>query len=263
MWGALGGRGLVLGACVAALSVALAVPAWGAREQRGNIIVSLSGEVTPHELPREGAVPASIRTRSVFSTANHRRLPQLRRIDITLGGQGALSYSGLPMCPMHLLHVTTEKQARAACGAARVGYGRMRADIVLPGQGSSTFGAQLIAFNGRLRDGSHSILVDAHSKAPPVSFVMPFVLHGTPGGETRLSAKLPADAGGWAHVRGFDLTLKRRYRDMGKLRSFVNAGCPAPHGFDGMVFPLAEATYVFTGGRKVTTEALGACNVSK
>jgi hypothetical protein len=248
---------------LAALAVVLTGSAAAERAQKGNLIVSLNARLTPHALPRVGQAPATVRLRAAFATDDGSRVPQLRTMAVVLGTRGQFDAT-LPICRLSGIRATSASQALRACGPALVGHGRLAAEIFLPGQERVPFVARLLAFNGVSSRGRPLILADVHSKNPPVSFVMRFLVkpiaHGT---ATALIAKLPAAAGQWAHVERFDLTLGRRFQRDGETHSFVNAGCPAPAGFGGLVFPFAEATYGFAGGKAVSAAVIRGCQVRK
>jgi hypothetical protein len=243
------------------VAVALVVAAAsGERAQEGNLIVSLSGELSPHDLPRVGTAPVKISLDSAFSTADGSRLPQLRRIAIKFGNRGKLTYRGLPICPEASIRFTALAGALAACRSALVGRGRLEAEVGVPGQRSFPIVAQMLAFNGIGAHGRRLILADVHSEAPPVSLVMRFTVRRG-ARATVLAASLPAAAGSWARVSRFDLTLQRRFRYRGHWHSFVTAGCSVPVGFTGIVFPLAQATYGFAGGGQVSVATTRGCSV--
>ena len=67
---------------------------------------------------------------------------------------------------------------------------------------------------------------------------------------TALNAPLPKAMDAWGRLTGLEMTLSRRYRHKGKRRSFISAGCPAPRGFPGAVFPLARTSFAFAGGKE-------------
>jgi len=250
--------------CVAVASMALGVAgASGERAQSGNLIASLQGEITPHFLPRTRAVPVAISLSSDFSTADGSRLPQLRQISIDVGKRGQLGYQGLPICRSVRIRATNLDEALEACGSALVGHGHLSGQISIPGQAPFDFDGRILTFNGRLANGHVAALADVHSKAPPVSFVMPFVIDKAAAGDTKLVAKLPRAAGGLVHVTHFDLTLERRFRYRGEERSYLEASCAVPRGFTAIVFPLAQATYSFAGGHSVTATATRGCSVRK
>jgi hypothetical protein len=258
---------IVTVASLAALAV-LGSGFWGAtasgeRTQVGQLIVSLDGQITPHFLPRTQPKPVSISVNSNFSTADRSPLPALRRISVGVGSQGTLHRRGLPTCRLERVRATTSERALEECGAALVGRGHLDGAIQIPGQAPFPLEGEILAFNGEI-DGRPAILADVHSEAPPVSFVMPFLIDREEGAVgTTLSAKLPHALGGLIQVTHFDLTLRRRFRHRGEERSYLTASCAVPAGFTALVFPLAKVTYEFSGGRRVTVTAIRSCSVKR
>jgi hypothetical protein len=70
---------------------------------------------------------------------------------------------------------------------------------------------------------------------------------------TTLTASLPQVTSEWGYVTGLQMSLSRRYTYRGKARSYASAGCPAPEGYPGAVFPFVKATYGFAGGRSLSS----------
>jgi len=231
------------------------------RTQVGNLIVSLEGKLEPRVLPRTHTAPIALSLDSKFATTDGQPPPRLRQIAIAIGRRGQLLDAGLPICRPRQLRATTPAAARAACGAARVGYGRIAGQLVLPGGDPVPFSAGLSAYNSRRKDGGRMILADAHSGNPPTSFMLRFDLRrrGRSGAPT-LVAQLPRSIGRWARVTELELTLHRLYTYEGKRRSYLSAVCAIPPQFTSLVFPLATVAYTFTT-RKVTIETVRACRV--
>ncbi len=99
----------------------------------------------------------------------------------------------------------------------------------------------------------------------PTSFTLPFQVrhrrHGTYG--ITLVADLPQVAADWGYVRGFSMTLQRRFRWRGRVRSYFTAGCPAPSGFPGASFAFARANFGFEDGKKLRTTLTRNCGVRR
>jgi hypothetical protein len=76
---------------------------------------------------------------------------------------------------------------------------------------------------------------------------------------TVLSASLPQATGDWGYVTGLNLKLGRTFSKHGKRHSFLSAGCPAPKGFPGALFPLAKTSFAFEGGKTLTTTLNRSC----
>jgi len=76
-----------------------------------------------------------------------------------------------------------------------------------------------------------------------------------------MSTTLPQSAWGWAYLTHFDMTLDRRFRRHGKVRSYVSAACSAPDGFPGAVFPFAKASFGFDNGQRLGMTVVRSCRV--
>jgi hypothetical protein len=76
---------------------------------------------------------------------------------------------------------------------------------------------------------------------------------------TVLTASLPQTTGEWGFVTGIEITLGRQFRYRGRRRSYVSAGCPAPTGFPGAVFPLVRASFGFAGAGTLTSTLTRNC----
>ena len=95
------------------------------------------------------------------------------------------------------------------------------------------------------------------------SFVIVFKVakqrHGTYG--TVLNAPLPKAMKAWGILTGLTMTLSRRFNVKGKSHSYISSGCPAPKGFPGAVFPMARASFLFAGGKKLSSTFTSTCKV--
>lgn len=253
---------LAAGAAVSILALNLSLDPAGAGAERtaaGNLDVSLQGTLTPNVLPRLQPAPISLGLSSNFSTSDGVPLPSLRRIEIEVGNRGRLQDRGLPSCPLRRVRATTLRDAREACGAALVGQGHLDGYLELPGGRPVDFKAVLVAFKGRQRDGGRVILADVHSRRPPMSFVMRFMLRRR-SHSIHLVTTLPPQISHWVRLTHFDLTLHRTYTYAGHTYSYLSAVCSLPRELTSIVFPLATVTYGFTT-RAVSITTVRACRV--
>ena len=102
------------------------------------------------------------------------------------------------------------------------------------------------------------------TKPVPTSFTLPFELRSTKGTYgTLLQASLPEVTGNSSHITGLSLTLGRTFSSHGKKRSYLSAGCPAPKGFPGAVFPFAKASFAFAAGPTLTSVLTRNCKVRR
>jgi hypothetical protein len=235
--------------------------AGGETVRQGGLQVSFGGSVAPQVLPRVGATPVSVAIRGGVRALGAGVPPSLRRIAIEVNRLGVLDRRGLPACPAGRLRASSTADALAACGPALVGEGRVGGVLVLPEQKPTRFDGPIVAFNGRMPDGSPAILAHLYLPRPvPISFVLAFRVergHGTFG--TRLVATVPAETRRTAHITAFSLRLHRVFEVGGDRRSYLSAGCPAPEGFTSATFPLLRASYAFVGEKPVTDTLVRTC----
>jgi hypothetical protein len=253
------GRLLLVSVPLAALGLST-VPAGAERVQRGNLIVSLDGGISPRKLPRDRPAPVAVNLSGGVHPADGSTLPRVDRLKLELAWRGVLSTKGLAVCPRIRLVSTESRQALAACGRSLVGRGRLYAKIFVPNQPSFGVRAHLLAFNGRTKAGRHAVLVHAYTTDPPVSFVIPFVVKRQPGAfRTVLVATIKRSVGTWPHVSNFRIDVARNFFHEGRRRSYLSASCPVPPKFTAGFLSFARATYSFAGGDELSIEAVRSC----
>jgi hypothetical protein len=240
----------------------LVAGAGGETVRQGTLQVSFGGSVAPKALPRVGTTPVSVAIRGGVRTLGGGVPPSLRRIAIEVNRVGVLDRRGLPACPVGRLRAASTEGALTSCAPALVGEGRVGGVLVLPEQEPIEFAGRVVAFNGRLADGSPAILANLFLPRPaPSSFLLAFRVshgHGTFG--TRLVATVPAQTRRTAHITSFSLRLHRVYEAGGERRSYLSAGCPAPAGFTSATFPLLRASYAFVGEKTVSDTLVRTCS---
>jgi len=258
--------GGVSGRAAALVALALVASTAFARAevvQKGTLRVSVSGKLTPQKLPRRGTAPIAVSVGGKFTTADGSLPPPLKTLRIELNRHGRLETRGLPVCRVGQIQPASTARALKACRSALVGRGSFSVDVVLGGQTPYPTKGRLLVFNGVYR-GHRALLGQIYSAHPFAnSFVIPFAIderrHGPYG--VVLTASLPRSFISWGHVTGLDLRLTRRYAYRGVQRSFVAAGCPAPAGFPGALFPLARTSFGFVGGKHVSSSLTRSCKV--
>jgi hypothetical protein len=257
---------LKLIAPIAAALLLLAAAAGAARADRvkaGNVIVDFDGGIAPKSLPRSGAAPISVAIESAFAAADGSDPPpQLRKISIGINRQGRLFSRGLPTCRVGRIQPSTIAAAKRICGGAIVGNGRVGVRVSLPNQKPFDFSGPLLAFNAKPHKGKRRLLAQVYGLRPPSAFVLTFRIRRKGGAYgTVIETNLPRSARDWAYVTRFEMTLRRTYVWRGKRRSYLSAGCPAPAGFPGAIYPFARAKFNFAEGQRVVSEETGNCKV--
>ena len=243
------------------LAAALAPPVQGERKQRGEVIVSLDGGVSPLRLPRERPAPIAVRLDGTLRTADGSTLPRIGRVEIGLPAEARISTADLPACSPRQLRNRKPPDALAVCRPAQVGSGRLSAQVQLPGQTAFTVRARLLLFYGRTAAGGRAVLLHAYAARPPTVVVVPFAFRRIGGRlRTALVAELPPALGPWPRLASYEMTLHRRYRDrQGRRRSFLSASCPVPPRFTAGFITFARTTYTLEDGREVPVEIVRGC----
>lgn len=241
------------------LGAVLSGLARGERDQRGNLIVSLDGELSPLKLPRDRQAPVSVRLDGGLTTADGTTLPRVTRVVIGLPAQAAIATRGLPTCSQRRLRNTTHAEALSACRRALVGYGRLESDVLLPNQPPFAIRSRLLAFNGRA-GGDRAVILHAFAAEPPTVVVLPFRIRpGSGRFGTALVADLSPALGPWPRFAHFEVTLARRYSYHGRSRSYVTASCPIPPRFSAGFFSFARASFTLAGGGQIGTGIARSC----
>jgi len=229
--------------------------------QKGTLRVSVSGKLAPKRLPRNGAAPISVTVGGQISTTDKSLPPQLESMRIELNREGKLDSTGLPPCNYNRIQPGSSQRALSACRSSLVGEGSFTANITLAGQEPYPTKGKLLVFHS-VEKGKPVLYGHIYSAKPfATSFVIVFAIQdlgkGTYG--TALNAPLPAAMDAWGRLTGLEMTLSRRYTYKGKQRSFISAGCPAPKGFPGAVFPLTKTEFTFGDGRKLSSVLNSEC----
>jgi hypothetical protein len=248
----------IAGLCLLAAALAVAETV-----QRQNVRVSFTGEITPTRLPRARTAPIAVSFGAKVTTPDRGVPPQLQRIEIAINRNGRFDFAGLPTCRRDRIQPATTTDALRACRGAKVGEGRFAAKVVIPEQSPFPSRGRLTAFNG-IEHGRQVILAHVYGTDPiPTSYTFPLrIAPGRGAFGTVLSAELPSVTANIAFVTYIAVTLQRRYRYRGRAHSYLSAGCPAPRGFPGAVFPLARARLDFAGGPTLTKVLTRSCRTA-
>lgn len=250
-------------ALVLLLAGGIAGVARGEIEQEGGLIVNFDGGIKPKSLPRAGTAPVAVKVDTTLRAVDGADPPpQLRTITIGINRAGRIFDRGLPTCRVRRIQPSTIRAARRICGGSIIGSGNVQVRIHLKNQPPFTFTGPMLVFHAKRAGGKRRILAQVYGRKPPSAFVLTFKIlkkKGTFG--TVIRTTLPKAARKWAYVTHFDMKLRRTYSWRGKRRSYVSAGCAAPAGFPGAVYPFARANFGFAGGTNVTTTLIRNCNV--
>jgi hypothetical protein len=243
-----------------ALFLVLCAVAAGETVQRGPMRVSFSGNIAPHKLPRKGKAPITVSVGTKIVTTATKHPPQLRQLEIAINKNGVFDTKGLPICPLDVLQPSTTNEALQNCRRSLIGEGLFEAKVLLKGQASFPSKGKLYAFNSRI-NGRQAILAHVYGTQPaPASFTLIFEVRKSKGTfGTVLTSNFPEVTADSGYVTGLSMTLGKNFTSHGRRHSYVSAGCPAPKGFPGAVFPFARATLSFAGGKHVSEVLTRSC----
>jgi hypothetical protein len=260
--GKLGPRATALG--LGLLAIALCLASTGAAEtvKKGDLTVSFHGDISPQRLPRSNPAPVTVRLGAKIKGSDEANPPVLERIVLAINRKGVLQNRGLATCSLQKLESISSTQAKRACGDALIGHGNVTSRVILPGQGAFASNGPLLAFNG-VSKGHPAILAQVATGAPlPLTYVIVFEVTKTKGTfGTTLTATLPPIASEYGYISAFDMSLNRTYSYRGKKMSYASASCPALEGFPGASYPLAKASYEFSGDRNLSSTLVRDCKV--
>jgi hypothetical protein len=240
--------------------LACATPVRAEVVQKGDLRISVNGKLSPHTLPRKGRAPVAVSVGGRISTVDGGSPPQLHRITIAINRNGVLDYEDMPTCDLREIQPSTSQNAMAACRDSFVGDGTFAADVKVPQQTPFPSRGKVLLFNGSLK-GRPVLFAHVYGTEPvPTSYTLPFMIRNATGSYgTVLEATLPHTGADWGFVTGLELRVERRqFRAGGETHSFLSAGCPAPKGFPGAIFPLLRTSFAFVG-RTVSTTINRSC----
>ncbi len=252
-----------VGALLLVGALALAALARAEIVQRRDLRVSVSAKMSPRALPRTGAAPIAVSVAGRVSTTDQSAPPQLKQLKIEINRHARLDYGGLPTCKVNLIQPASNGRALAACRSSLVGEGKFFGTITLLGSEPLPIEGRLLVFNGK-EHGRQVLFGHIYSAKPfATSFVIRFEISSNRHGQfgTTLSANLAKALGNKRNLTGIEMTLSRRYAYRGASHSYLSAGCPAPKGFPGAVFPLARTSFSFAGKKTLTSTLTSDCKV--
>lgn len=241
---------------LALLAIAWTSSAQGETAAGGSLRVSFAGSLSPKALPRQGSAPISVRIGGRISTTDGTDPPPLQTIEIALNRSGRLNPKALPICRIDLIQPATTEEAIRACKSSKVGDGSFSAAVAIPGQAPFPSLGQVTAFNGR-KGGHPVILLHIYGTEPvPTSLTVPLGMSRGKGSfGLVLRGSLPSVSSNIGFVTGVSLRLGNRRRS----HPYLSAGCPAPKGFSGAVFPLVRASFAFADGRTLRSTLVRSC----
>jgi hypothetical protein len=256
-------RLLKLAVGIAIFATALGGSALAETKIVGNMVVSVSANLSPKNLPRDGRAPVAVSVGWKVSTTDGTAPPQLKTLKIEINRYGILDPTGLPICPYGRIQPASTLRALKNCRSSLVGRGSFAALVALEGQESYVARGKMVIFNS-LKGGKPVLFGQIYSAKPFAnSFVITFKVNKTKKGSygTSLTATLPATLRAWGNLTEIQMRLSRKYGYQGERRSFLTANCPTPKGVPITSFDLARTNFAFVGGQQVTSTLTDDCKV--
>jgi len=267
-----------LGLVLLAAAFIWPVPTVGNMSQSGELAMSASGEITPIELPRSKAAPASLQLGFTSEALNSSATPELSRIVLEIGRNVELHTAGLPSCSFAELYSSSASPGHN-CAKSLVGHGVVNSEITLPGKPPAKVRGNLLAFHV-FREGERRILARVRTEAPlPLIYVIPFKItggHGAFGTNLVVNRMRILQGicfhpncfspytlkGVYGQISMFELSLHRLFAHAGERNSFVSARCPATGRKPESTFPVTTVNLDYTSGDSLATRVNRKCKVS-
>ncbi|HWP32144.1 MAG TPA: hypothetical protein VNL97_00205, partial [Solirubrobacterales bacterium] len=179
----------------------LAATAVGEQVQKGNLLASFQGSISPSTLPRTDSAPVTVQMGGKIRTTDRTTPPKLTEIVLQINSHGLIQTRGLGTCTLAKLAALTSAAAKKHCADALVGHGNVTSRVSLPGQGAFASNGLLLAFNGTYR-GKRAVFAQVESGQPlPLAYVIIFQIEKTRGTfGTQLIGTLPPIASEYGYI---------------------------------------------------------------
>lgn len=245
----------VLALCCAVAALTAAAAAHGALVKVEGLTLRANGGFAPQTLPRDRYAPIRFEGFFEISAWGGGRPVPLREVKIDFDRDGRLTTAGLPTCPRERVAEAGVAEARAVCGGAIVGAGKVEA-VVDTASGPVPVSSPLTIFNGPAQEGRPTVLF--HARTPPPgaeTFAMVVPIEKRRGGfRYRATLVFPELAGGLGSITRVEAKVNRRFKAGGQKRSYVSARCS-----DGILH--THGRFVFADGTIIDGSVEKACMV--
>lgn len=241
-----------------ALLALWASSAFGDTVRAGDLIITIDGSVSPTKLPKKTPAPITLKVSGSIATADGAHVPALKTLALQFDRHGQINTTGLATCSPQKLQSTLSAQAKAACGPALVGSGRVAAEIAFPEQAPFNASGPLLIFNGAPKGGDPVLIFHVHANVPaPTTFVTSGVISKSSGKYgTQTLIAIPTIVGGQGSLTSFSATVGKTWSYKGKKQSLLLASCPT-----GSLF--AHGEFDFLDGTKIAGNVARPCTPAK
>ncbi|HEY5053867.1 MAG TPA: hypothetical protein VII45_10710 [Solirubrobacterales bacterium] len=239
--------GLGLTLAIGASGIVLAASAPTTIVRAGNLVLKLSGELTPRVLPKGVPAPVGLHERTSLTTIDGSQPPALEELVFDADRNVFVDVQGLPVCGRGKLEARDAATAKRACPDAILGEGSASVRVAFPEQTPFEAIGPLTVFNGGVENGVTTLFVHAYVSVPaPTAIVATVKITKEHKGRFGLHivVLVPKVAGGSGSVTHTELSARRLFAYKGRRRSFLSARC------SGGRF-LARGTLGFRDGTKL------------
>ncbi|HVD86692.1 MAG TPA: hypothetical protein VNB59_04725 [Solirubrobacterales bacterium] len=248
----------IVGAMLAVTAVGVAVGAGRWTQVRaGNLLLEISGGVTPEALPKEEFAPLEIHASGRLSTTDGTHPPALKEAILDTDKDVIVSVKGLPVCRSGQLRARDTEAAEAVCGKTILGRGSATVEVAFPEQKPFEASGPLILFNGGERNGAVTMLAYTYVSVPaPTAVVATAKLTRIDKGPYGLHPviNVPVIAGGAGSVVKANITMGRIYTYKGQRHSAFAGRCR-----DGRI--QARGTFRYRDGTSLSGGVVRTCTV--
>jgi hypothetical protein len=191
--------------------------------EAGNGLPIVSFGFSPRALPKDKpahmAMNISLRRPAAVPP------PALHEVVLELDRNIAVDAKGMATCRPGTVESPPPPQR---CQSASVGSGEIEVEVAFPEQAPFIVKSKLFAFNGGTSGGKTTILTYAYL-GPPMSAAVVTTVKTSKIHRGRFGTKwvevIPKIAGGYGSIKSLNLSIDRRYRDEGEMKSYLLGRC--------------------------------------
>jgi hypothetical protein len=241
-----------------ALLAVLGSSALGQTVRAGNLVVTVNGGFTPHELPRTEPASITLSARSTIATADGTHLPALDFLNLEFDKHTGVNTEGLAVCTVAKLENTVTAQAKRACPDAIIGSGQAGAEIAFPEQPPFFAKAPIVIFNGPPKNGNPVFIFQVYAHVPaPTTFVTTAQIGKATGAYgTSVYIKIPTIVAGQGSLSLAELSIHKKWIYKKRQQTLLYGTCPSGHFF-------VRGALTFKGGFKMAGKVVRSCSPSR
>jgi len=232
--------GLVLAVAVTAIASAASF-----RVIKGNLVVTLGGDISPKAMPKRDYVPITSTIFGKIDTTDGAHPSALREAVVDVDKDVKINAKGLPACRGGQLAARDTRSAKKVCGATTVGSGVAHVEIAFPEQPPILVRSPITVFNGGESGGKVRLLIHVFITVPVPAAIVTQVIITRRGSGVHTVSRVPVAAGGAGSAVDFKFKLGRTFTHRGRRVGFFEARCP-----DGR-FNVRSPKVVFKNEAKV------------